>query len=151
MKRIFAVFLAVLVFALPLTACTGGETNPEGSKSPSSQSGSSVPEDDKSSSESDRSVPESDDSSSRDEEKPITFREWDKKVPFTLVAGASTEVDATAKCTLGTDEEKIRKEVSLYLDPDEAEAPFKGSRCAGSGRISQSWWRRISSTIFRSS
>lgn len=55
------------------------------------------------------------------------FQKWNTDIPFKLLKGASTEVDVIINCKLDTDQEAIRKAVSAYIDPEEAEAVFEGS------------------------
>lgn len=98
MKRMFSVILAVLVLGLPFAGCTGTETKPEESESPSSES----------------VTPKK------------TFQDWDEEISFNLYTSALGEVDVTVKCTFDGDGEKARSAAAAYLDPDEVEAGFEG-------------------------
>lgn len=66
-------------------------------------------------------------SDSSQSEEVQTFQKWNTDIPFKLLKDTSTEVDVIINCKLDTDQEAIRKTVSAYIDPEEAEAVFEGS------------------------
>lgn len=53
------------------------------------------------------------------------YQEWNEDIPYKLFKGSSEEVDVIFNSKLAVNEEKVRSEASLYLDPDAAELTFE--------------------------